>query len=104
MEPDSEFSLAAVDSITAQIQVTNAARLAVTVIATNWGTAVAELEWSLDGENYHSFSTAITFSTSNKAELGVDVNTARWVRVRTTTADGSADTAAKLYTYGSIRT
>jgi hypothetical protein len=80
-----------------------ATEAAVHVQAATWSTAVADLEWSLDpigqittaDEYWATFDPAVQFSTSRKAEKGIEVGSVKFIRVRTTTA-ATADTDATV--------
>lgn len=101
-DPTSHISLAAPGDTTPNFRSVNSAAMAVSVIPSSWGTATLELEWSLDGETFHSFSAPVTFDTDNEAVINVNVTSTNWLRLRVTAADGTADTEAEVYMRGTV--
>lgn len=102
---DKYLSLAAKDSTAGQMAVANYSRIAAGITLGSgfaWGSAVVELEWSIDpdAERWFSFTPAVTFSTSRSSYARIPVTGVQWVRFRTTTADGSSDPNAIYDVWG----
>lgn len=101
--PNFRTNLITTAYVSEPILVGNALRLSLQIkddTATfTWGSAVVELEWStlvgIEGdvnlENWQSFATAVTFTSSTKGKRNISVAGAGHIRLRTTTADGGAD-------------
>lgn len=49
-----------------------------------------------DHENWVAYQTTVTFTNSTKTQVGISVSGRGWIRLKTTTEDGSADPAAPL--------
>jgi hypothetical protein len=61
------------------------------------GSGVATLEFSTDGENFVDSTSTVSASTAGV--FGVSIIGVQSIRFRTSTADGTADTAANLSVY-----
>ena len=83
--------------ITAPVKVGNAQSAAsVYVDASSWGatTAVVDLQWSADGEDFQDFDPPVQLTGTRTAQRAVDVAGGTWLRLYVTTEAGDADADA----------
>jgi hypothetical protein len=97
IQPNSYISLASPIATSNVIDVRTARSITLSIDADSWGTAVIELQWSLDGSNFHSFEGPQTFTSNRTGIRQIDVFNVTFLRLATTTADGSADSEADIY-------
>lgn len=76
-------------------------RVSIQVKATTWSTAVVDLEWSLDLEQWDVFASAVQLSTSTTGKRNVNIDATAYIRLKTSTAatGATADAEATMILY-----
>ena len=99
------INLAATDAVSPQAAIASGINKATIGISADpdrggFGSAVVEIQWRAheDDEERHwqSFTSSLTFDSTRTWRRKVSVTSCRWIRLQTTTADGTADSLAEV--------